>query len=266
MIRRKPPLPDVLQVARSRGRRSKNPQAWSGLIGLWSFAAGGGPTAYDIAGGNDGTLNGQAWAPQGLQFGDTDFIDYGVKDVFAPDVLTLAILCSKDNPSASFEGGVGRGVLFSSPNISYGIDFHAGDARFAVGNTADVAHRVTEPIGDSLPHLWVCTFDGSFVRLYKDGRAVASMAFVGTIDYTKSSNAFVMGGRTNGTLGFNGTMNLVGLWDRSLGPAEVQRLFLDTYGLITPVTRQVIAAPPAAIVNQLQGSNLGADLFNGTLI
>ncbi len=244
MIRRKPPLPDVLQVGRSHGRLARNPQAWSGLIGLWSFAAGGGPIAYDIAGGNDGTLNGQAWAPQGLQFGDTDFIDYGVKDVFAPDVLTLAILCSKDNPSASFEGGVGRGGLFSSANTSYSIDFTSGSTRFAVGNTDDIAHRVTELIGDTRQHLWVGTFDGSFVRLYKDGREVASMAFVGTIDYTKSSNAFVMGGRNNGTLGFNGTMNLVGLWGRSLGPAEVQRLFLDTYGLITPATRNAIARLP----------------------
>lgn len=52
-----PTFAEVLAVSRARGRNSKAPDLWNGLVGYWSMLQGGGHTLYDVSGyDNHGTL------------------------------------------------------------------------------------------------------------------------------------------------------------------------------------------------------------------
>ena len=64
-------------------------------------------------------------------------------------------------------------------------------------------------------------------------------------------------------------MGFVGIWSRTLLPSEAQHLHERPNDMLTRRPTQVAvgaAAPVGAIMNQLQSANLGADLYNGTLI
>ncbi len=90
---------------------------------------------------------------------------------------------------------------------------------------------------------------------------------------------FEVNNEDNGTPGFGTGYGLsywtdaevlsCAVWDRVLSDNEFKQLADDPVAL----TRQAdevfgaaVAAPAGAIMNQFQGSNLGADIFNGTLI
>ena len=91
---------------------------------------------------------------------------------------------------------------------------------------------------------------------------------------------FHPGPATDGNLQLNATedINKIGdqsiylfaLWDRTLSPAEMWYLYVNPWQLFQPRTVMmpvgVAAAAAGSIINQMQGSNLGADLYNGTIL
>lgn len=73
---------------------------------------------------------------------------------------------------------------------------------------------------------------------------------------------------------FNGQIGDVRIYNRALPEAEWNHIYRSTlvepYGdlLLQPrrVFKAAVAPPAGAIMNQIQGANLGADLFDGTLL
>lgn len=64
---------------------------------------------------------------------------------------------------------------------------------------------------------------------------------------------------------FKGQLALASVFDRILIPSEIETLY-RTPNALTTRRAKVFAAAAGAIMNQLQGSNVGADLYNGAMI
>ena len=105
-------------------------------------------------------------------------------------------------------------------------------------------------------------------------RIIASDA-TATADIGGCNHGTVVGASEDGTDRFwNGELSDILICDRALSPAEIaqpaDRSNAMLSGLILPPRRRIFpaaAAPPAgAIMNQMQGANLGADLFDGTIL
>lgn len=60
------------------------------------------------------------------------------------------------------------------------------------------------------------------------------------------------------------------VWNRELSDAEVRSVSANPYQLLQPITQYIPTFVPAVggvtVMNQLQGSNMGADLYNGTIL
>lgn len=75
--------------------------------------------------------------------------------------------------------------------------------------------------------------------------------------------------QTEGTYNFlHGKIGLVAKWHRALSANEIMQQYVDPHAILRPRRRVIAKAPAAAagaIMQQLQGTNLGADLYDGAL-
>lgn len=210
----------------------------SGLIGHWKFDEGSGTFAADGSGnGNHGTwVNGSAWTPG--KSGSAASLD-GVDDYVsvpasssldAPrTALTIAMWVYKRADAPEYAALAGRRwgpgyedswVLFynysGSDEYSFGV--RTGSAVY-VNGPSSVADRNT----------WVHlagVYDGSRIRIYRNGVEVASAAQSGTI--ALDATPLFLGAGDNGNTGIreyvNAALDDVRLYSRALSAAEIQGL------------------------------------------
>lgn len=85
-----------------------------------------------------------------------------------------------------------------------------------------------------------------------------------------STEELRIGKREDGSTYLNGAVNFIALFDRELSFFETEQIRKNPYQLLQPITQYIPAFIPAvggaSIMNQLQGSNMGADLYNGTIL
>jgi hypothetical protein len=213
-----------------------NPQVVSvnlhvgGIISWWKFDEGNGTIAYDSKGSNDGTITGATWTTGqingALSFdGDSDYVLVGDKDNLEQQEFTLSFWAQLNNPSGSLQGGIAKGWIFGDAKMfSYTLDFSGGNARAAVTNTSDTGFSITGPILNSDWHMWTMTVGGGTITLYKDGSDVNSTGYTGMIDYRKWYENFVIGARDNGDYAFNGKIDDVRFYNRTLSAEEIEQL------------------------------------------
>ncbi|MFA5251376.1 MAG: LamG-like jellyroll fold domain-containing protein [Phycisphaerae bacterium] len=202
------------------------------LIGWWMFDEGSGSTAYDSADNNPGTITGASWSNgpvrgMCLSFdGSSDYVMVGDKSNLEQQEFTLSFWARLNNPSGSLQGGIAKGWIFGSAyEFSYKIDFHEDYVCPAITNTSNAAFVMTSPIGDNGWHMWSMTVGGGTFTLYRDGVFASSTGYTGTIDYTKSHNNFVIGARDSGSYAFNGKIDDVRFYDRTLSEEEIEQIF-----------------------------------------
>jgi hypothetical protein len=169
----------------------------------------------------------------------------------------------------NFGSGKYYGVMFLI-NTSNQLTAHYGDGgspgsssrRSFAQNSGDTVsvdawHSVAVVItGPTEGSLWI---DGESQPLTTTGSG-------GALKYSANS-----GGIGRASLGqfLDGAINNVTVHNRALTPAEIQQLHADPHArhrrrrVVVPA---VVAAPTGALMNQIQGTNLGADLYNGTLL
>lgn len=208
------------------------------LVSYWRLD-GDGNDAHD---GHNGTVNGPTVTNdgkigQGYTFDSSnDYITLGTHVDFEMTLLSISAWV-KFNPSYA-----SRKVIAKRNNttIQWSLELSSSSPykmQF-VAKVGGVVYTITEDAsGASAWHHYVATFDGSYLRLYKDGAPAATpVAASGTID-SSAAMPVLFGARcANGVLTpgadwFYGTLDEVGIWKRALSDAEVLDLFAAGGGL-----------------------------------
>ena len=201
------------------------PPAPTGLVAAWAFDEGSGTVATDATGnGNDGTVVGASWTPQGrygeaLSFdGTNDYV--GLADNAALNATTSFTFTAWVRRAATgswqvlFQHGATSGnwgVYFSDGNqmdfSEWGVsDLRAGSA---LTDTANWHHVAWVKAGDS----------GTNVTFYVDGTVVGAVATGGA---TAGGAKRIGGDAWYEADYFNGLIDNVRLYDRALNPGELQ--------------------------------------------
>lgn len=258
-----------------------------GLVGEWRFDPATGLTVPDYSGrGNHGDNVGADWITRevgpALQFvtANNDYVDTGVERIggtglfaAATEQFTIEVGARIDNNKTGYL--VAR--KSAAPLLgTFGIFFNRPiDAAYSPGVYMRgwlIANATNWGLDDGIWHWYWVTWDGAVGRIYAD--ATYSMALAIDVGAEEVGQRIIFGARTNGA-GFwlDGDICGVRIWDRALTAAEVSRRYELCLKRAQPMTTAWMmpwgmapAAPAAAIMNQIQFANLGADLFDGTLI
>ncbi len=223
-----------------------------GLVGYWKMdesaangCTGGVNDSCDSSGnGNNGAWNGGTVNTTG-KFGNgtsydgtSDYTQIGNPTSLNPSYITVS---SWAKPNS---GHVGSG---SDPLVDKGYTSHATPFyQYHLGITGDSysvtpgAYTFSVSVGGSLytarstdasdtytSAVWthfVGTYDGETVRLYKNGQLIDEETSPSGVMDTYSTNMRI-GGFTNLTSSFNGTIDETRVYNRSLSPAEVRQLY-----------------------------------------
>lgn len=205
-------------------------QALTGLVASYSFNEGAGTSAADGSGnGNTGTLNGAAWTTSGKYGGALTFngtsARVDVADSASLDVATAWTVAAWVRPTSvsDWRTVVMKEYSTSALGLSYALYASDGAGRAWAGFSTTSATRSVEG-GTITANAWqhiATTYDGSTLRLYKDGVQVTSGAASGNPAATTS--ALRIGGNAVPGWGeyFAGTIDEVQIYSRALSASEV---------------------------------------------
>ena len=104
------------------------------------------------------------------------------------------------------------------------------------------------------------------VEFYKNGSPDGTQTNSGNVTATYTDRIWI-GSNSGSNMGY-GLVKFCAAWSRDLTQAEIIQLHLNPYQMFQPMAipfSVAAGAPVGAIINQLQQSNIGADLYNGTL-
>ena len=244
-----------------------------GLMGCWLFNEGVGSLANDISGNkNHGRLTNMAPNVQGSGWGGSKF---GGSLKF--DGVNDHIDCGNDvSLNITSNITMAARIKFTSVDTTMVLNRTTGlgQAGYEIYvSNGTVISRINSATGAISPleyndnncHSVVGIYNGTQNLIYVDGTLVANET-VGAPNSNPSAS-FQIGARVGG-LFFNGIINSVRIYNRALSAEEVKTLYLDPFCnmmIRRPSGLYVPAAPVGAIMNQFQGVNLGADLYNGVL-
>lgn len=223
----------------------------TGLKGAWRLDEGTGIRAFDSSGnGNHGTLtNGPAWqAVDGGQWKDRSDISFNtgsalafcwdqrvvvIADSDSLDVTTgLTVECWLYSTNTS--AVVNFGIIYKGRYAKTSGEYYSGvpgEYEMYVGGSlsARVALRLNnqavtvEDTTNLTANQWEyisATYDGSHLRMYRNGTLTASVAYSTPI--TVTTHSLYIGNYWAGQFPFAGIMDDIRLYNRALSPAEIQ--------------------------------------------
>ena len=217
------------------------------------FWEGAGSQVADVSGnGNHGTLtNGPVWVPEGIAGGLNDAGSVVVADKPELDGFSGLSLMIYAKNNASSIGGTGNESLAEKSGSgadSYRLLWlNTEDIFFQVGTSAgNVSLSETDWLTDDLWHLWIATYDGSTMRMYKDGlEASSTSAQTGAVNAT-GHDLHLLGDGGNGS--WNGIGAIASVWNRALAVSEIAQLSRDPYALLRRRSRRrFVAAAPGGL-------------------
>ena len=227
-------------ITDSQGETNSN-----SLQACYNFNEGTGTTAADSSGNeNNGTIDGATWAAgkygNGLSFdGVDDYVDLGNTDIenngYENNGLTIALWFRADN----FDINDGR--LISKAKGTKEQDHYwmlstekSNDnnirLRFRL-KTNGTTNTLVATAGELITGEWtfaVATYDGNYMKLYKDGVLIGSVEQTGNIDTDNTIPAWIGGNPSSATSRpFGGIIDEVRIYNRSLREDEIQELFVN---------------------------------------
>jgi|GEM_PF-1259719 len=171
--------------------------------------------------GNDGILNGTAWTADGkyggaMSFdGVDDYVDCGTKSLGLTDVtLGMWVKTSFIEDQYVFDGW-GQG-----PRVQFTIDVGSEDKANMYSTVSATRVSSTTSVDDGNWHHIVYQYSGTTMRIYVDGVSEAS-GNGGVINW----NDWVWRVGQQSALYFNGSIDEVRVWNRSLSADEVKQQY-----------------------------------------
>ncbi|MHC4499232.1 MAG: LamG-like jellyroll fold domain-containing protein, partial [Planctomycetota bacterium] len=204
------------------------------IISHWGLDEGSGSTAFDLVGGNHGTLvNSPVWTTGqvggALEFdGVDDYVDMGSPaSLVMTDALTLSAWVYPKGPSNASMG------IIANKEGEYEIARNNnGTVSFAIDNSypdwywQNTGYTLLQ---DTWTHI-VLTYSNeeSQIRLFANGSEVFSMPGSGPItDNHPDTDSFRIANREIGNTPFNGSIDDVRIYNRALSAEDVQQLYLE---------------------------------------
>jgi len=209
------------------------------LVAHWKFDG----NALDETGINNGTINGATYTNKGkfagaYEFdGDGDYIDVGNLSL-GSGAFTISLWAySKDTSKSVITKGVSRSTAAARDWDIWGIGLTG--TRFQLSNGTDFIAQIvncdTSPLNQW--HHIVGTFDGTTntngVKIYSDGLLCGQAT--STDNKVGITNKIYIGGNINTDYEFNGTIDEVMIFNRSLTASEILELYNESL-----VSHQVI--------------------------
>ncbi len=265
-------LPRILVLILASAIFAAPAAASGGIVGQWKLDEGQGTTVADSSGnGNNGTLFGNVNWTNGVTGSALDFVD-GASGVHISDNSALepasAVTVSAWIAHASSPGAyryiVAKGAngchaasygLYTGPNG--GLEFYISRQQGIVYATSpDAGTRVW----DGRWHLAVGTFDGTTLRLYVDGvEAGSGTVYPGNLQYAlANSNDLYIGDYPGcSTLGFQGNIDEVTIWNEALTPAQIA-------AMSPPAGTEGSPPPPGSGIPSRSSSGSGSGSSSGS--
>jgi len=204
-----------------------------GMVSYWKFDEGGGTTAYDLVGDNDGTIYGARWTigqlGGALSFGGAgDYVDCGndsslnptnnfsVSAWFNVDSACLigTIVCKGDVPA--YQSGGAYTILCVPMNGTLGFYVRGNsNASFGYAVTAVSVNEWTHMVG---------TFSDGNISIYKNG-VFAANGVLGTSTINTNNGSLGIGAEGDGGTPFNGIIDDVAIHNRALSSEEIEQLY-----------------------------------------
>lgn len=208
-----------------------------GLVLCLLMNEGSGNRTYDISGnGNNGIFDGNPlWNPgdrgQALAFdGLADYVDCGNASILnSPNELTIIVWLYQIVTA-------GQRVLISKwlgVDFSYFLDLDPTYLRLFLSSTGVDQFYETSSVAVPI-NAWgqiAGIYDGLSMRLFMNGKKVASANTGGIPASINSSVVPVYIGRTNVGY-FNSLISSVSIYNRALSAQEVQELYINPYAMI----------------------------------
>lgn len=211
------------------------PPPGAALAGAWALNEGTGTQTADLSGnGNVGTLSGNtSWLPSaqhgaGLSFdgsGDSVQMASSTSLNVGGTELTVSFWAWVDDSTGSdqvFLSKPWNAGSQGSPPYQYAVEYNtqSNSAGFFFGTTSGAG---SGPYFVSLtPGTWTYvtfTYDGSFVRGYRDGTLILTTAATGSIG--QRTTTLRLGVDSIGNQGFKGRLDDVRVYARALSPSEI---------------------------------------------
>ncbi len=264
-----------------------NPNLRQGLVGLWS--TGLGPTGLmlrDQSGlQNVGTLTGMTPATDWIVAGHPRLgqaLDLGgaghyvaIDSTRFPTLLaseSATISCwlrLADTPGGTLEAMFAFGAGGDNPLMA--VTIHSGRGISGILETDTSGQIVLSTDGDKATvgqwHHVALVFDRNqnLAKRYLDGKVTGTQDNIAA----QTGSVSTLGNVTIARMAsiatyFHGALAEVGFWRRALVPNEIQQLYGDPLEILRLEDEPLVEV--GAIMNQFQGSNLGADLYDGALL
>ncbi|MGY4884121.1 MAG: LamG domain-containing protein [Nanobdellota archaeon] len=212
---------------------SSTPSIQTGLVSWWKFNG----DATDSVGDNDGTTNGVASTSIGCKAGQC-YIFSGVnQNIVVPNSNTLnfptggtvSLWANVLTPTTDYDMPLWRG---GSSNGEQGYDLELGTGAWYVNIANGTSSRICQYSSSPLTGLHMLTFTfnstGGLV-CYVDG--VNSSAPVSTAGFggITSPYALYIGSSEGNYYDYNGSLDEIMIWNRSLNSTEIQQLYNYDY-------------------------------------
>ncbi|MCK5216353.1 MAG: hypothetical protein KAJ93_01095 [Methanosarcinales archaeon] len=243
-----------------------------GLVAAYVFNEATGDTVFDLSGhGDNGTNSGAGWVPEGLDFnGTTDYVDLGNKTINGPNTFLAWIYLRSNTYNDYIRGIVSKGLWGGDGNGDVGLnlgDFplaHSGTGNFYYNLRTDTNIYAAEDTVDATLNEWIFiagTYDGSYIRFYKNGLLVGSpVAVSGT--FTNNARDIQIGRfpyTGTHTTQTNCIISNASIYDRAISPSEVAQLYREPYAMF----QQPIS--PELLYYEAVG-DVSTDLLHGKII
>lgn len=211
-----------------------------GLIAAYDFDEGAGDTAHDDSGYGDAltlSLLGDAtWVAGGIHFAGNGRLQANnagkiSQQIIATNRLTIEAwiepdVLDQEGPARLVSlsaGGSDRNVTLGH---GYWQEAHNGlEVRLRTSSSDSngrPAVQVDNALDTGLQQVAV-TYDGSDVRVYRNGALIATEPRNASLQTWDPSFALAMGGEVGGIRGWTGTLHAVRIYDRDLSASEIQQ-------------------------------------------
>jgi hypothetical protein len=221
---------DIIKVTSTNGVSTSKPAPleWYGAVAYWKFDETTGTTAYDSIENNDGNLtNGPLWTSgkyeNGIMFdGMDDYVNVGnVVSLKPTDAVSISAWINyKGHPPANtLDGIIGYN---DGSNFGYQIRYF-GVWQFVLRNGSTTISANGGTITANEWHHLVGTYNRTHANFYVDSILKQTSLLIAPIVYPSTS--LFIGKVGSWTSYFNGTIDEVAIWNRSLSDQEVAKLY-----------------------------------------
>ncbi|MBC8472995.1 MAG: LamG domain-containing protein [Planctomycetes bacterium] len=239
----------------------------AGLVGHWKLDEGSGTITYDSSGNeNNGTLNGPIWRPSDGQIGgalEFDGIDdyVEVPDNKSFDITNEITVTAWINPVDVAEWRTIISKYAHTPAWRKDLYWllHSGNIGVSLAGPSGIGGDDWIPNVPIESGIWAhvaLSYDGAAMKMYKNGINVATNSISGDLllGDSASNESFYIGQNTEWGEFFDGLLDDVRIYDRTLTPDQVKDLF---NGIPPTFTKAFNPNPPDGGLHEDTWLNLG---------